>query len=44
MKEEAPQYLSEDVMAMAAVPSLPELRFAEIPATLQPRYTGDRFC
>jgi pimeloyl-ACP methyl ester carboxylesterase len=44
MKEEALQYLSEDARAMAAVPSLPELRFAEIPATSQPHYTGDRFC
>ncbi|MBV9014926.1 MAG: alpha/beta hydrolase [Alphaproteobacteria bacterium] len=28
---------------MFDVPPLPELRFAEIPATSQPRYTGDRF-
>ena len=28
---------------MCDVPPLPELRFAEIPATAQPRYTGDRF-
>ena len=28
---------------MFDVPPLPELRFAEIPAIAQPRYTGDRF-
>jgi pimeloyl-ACP methyl ester carboxylesterase len=28
---------------MLEVPPLPELRFAEIPAAAQPRYTGDRF-
>jgi pimeloyl-ACP methyl ester carboxylesterase len=28
---------------MFDVPPLPELRFAEIPVTAQPRYTGDRF-
>jgi pimeloyl-ACP methyl ester carboxylesterase len=29
---------------MAELPPLPELRFAEIPAAAQVRYTGDRFC
>ena len=29
---------------MADLPPLPELRFAEIPATSRHRYTGDRFC
>ena len=29
---------------MADLPPLPELRFAEIPATSRHRYVGDRFC
>jgi pimeloyl-ACP methyl ester carboxylesterase len=29
---------------MADLPPLPELRFAEIPATSRHRYMGDRFC
>jgi len=29
---------------MADLPPLPELRFAEIPATSRDRYVGDRFC
>jgi hypothetical protein len=29
---------------MADLPRLPELRFAEIPATSRHRYVGDRFC
>ena len=29
---------------MADLPPLPELRFAEIPATSRDRYIGDRFC
>src|SRR5208282_6294314 len=29
---------------MADLPSLPELRFAKIPATSRHRYVGDRFC
>src|SRR5215471_4425905 len=29
---------------MAALPPLPELCFAEIPATSRHRYVGDRFC
>jgi pimeloyl-ACP methyl ester carboxylesterase len=29
---------------MPDLPPLPELRFAEIPATLRHRYVGDRFC
>ena len=32
MKQETLQYRSEDARALAAVPSLPELRFAEIPS------------
>ena len=29
---------------MSGLPPLPELRFAEIPATSRHRYVGDRFC
>jgi pimeloyl-ACP methyl ester carboxylesterase len=34
----------DKVLSMADLPPLPELRFAEIPATSRHRYVGDRFC
>jgi pimeloyl-ACP methyl ester carboxylesterase len=34
----------DKVLTMADLPPLPELRFAEIPATSRHRYVGDRFC